>query len=192
MNKLSPEFTIADEVFVFIEPSRLDNPTDCVQKGTITESKVMFNITKTSNEIEFEKHEVCIGEHDLPYWVFARDVFKTYNEALQHGIDSLRSQSAKATKEKEETSLLVNHLTKTLNYEESMTCSHCTSGNHGGSVCCDHGNCQARPGVKGITNCIHCGGELREVDGSWYHWSQFDAEELGEPQDYVSEKPIKG
>jgi hypothetical protein len=50
---------------------------------------------------------------------------------------------------------------------------------------CDVWPCVAEPGAKGYTNCVNCGAELIEKDGKWYHWSQFDHEHLGEPQDYV-------
>jgi hypothetical protein len=51
---------------------------------------------------------------------------------------------------------------------------------------CDQFNCQAAPGERDVTNCVNCGGELREKEGAWYHWSQFDQGFLGPPQDYVS------
>ena len=42
--------------------------------------------------------------------------------------------------------------------------------------CCYNGRCEAPKGARGITNCICCGGELHELDGCWYHWSQFEAD----------------
>lgn len=53
---------------------------------------------------------------------------------------------------------------------------------------CYDGKCDAPANATGITNCIHCGGELREINGFWYHHSQFDGEKLISPenwQDYV-------
>jgi hypothetical protein len=35
---------------------------------------------------------------------------------------------------------------------------------------CTWGTCEASPGVCDITQCIHCGKELREKDGWWYAW----------------------
>ena len=57
---------------------------------------------------------------------------------------------------------------------------------------CDNFNCEAEAGARGNTNCVNCGAELIEKDGAWYHWSQFDAETLGEPQDYVQQETTTG
>jgi hypothetical protein len=54
---------------------------------------------------------------------------------------------------------------------------------------CDTGNCEAPKGSRSITNCIHCGGELIEENGIWYHWSSFNNGVLmqgAQPQDYVT------
>jgi hypothetical protein len=39
---------------------------------------------------------------------------------------------------------------------------------------CFNSECEAAPGAEGVTNCIHCGGELHQVGRFWYHWSSFD------------------
>jgi len=45
---------------------------------------------------------------------------------------------------------------------------------------CDlSGECEAKVGARGITNCIHCGKELRESNGWWYTW---DADEYPYPR----------
>jgi hypothetical protein len=58
---------------------------------------------------------------------------------------------------------------------------------------CEGGYCQAKAGETGVTSCIHCGGELHEINGLWYHWTSFDNQwnliEGAQVQDYV--KPIK-
>lgn len=48
--------------------------------------------------------------------------------------------------------------------------------------CCDMGPCEPIKGERGSSMCLHCGGELIERDGAWYHHSQFDADHLGPPQ----------
>lgn len=68
---------------------------------------------------------------------------------------------------------------------QSSGCERCDSLHDNPNPCCDMGNCEEKEGESGIANCIHCGGELHEKDGAWYHHSQFDHDELGEPQDYV-------
>lgn len=40
--------------------------------------------------------------------------------------------------------------------------------------CCRMYTCEAAYNEKGITSCIHCYCELTEVDGFWYHHTQFD------------------
>lgn len=44
------------------------------------------------------------------------------------------------------------------------TCEWCKDS----EPCCSDGKC------KGTDWCIHCGSELREVNGQMYHHSQFD------------------
>lgn len=39
---------------------------------------------------------------------------------------------------------------------------------------CYNGYCESHPGERGITSCKHCGGQLEEVNGFWYHHSQFN------------------
>ena len=46
-------------------------------------------------------------------------------------------------------------------------------------LCNISGRCQAPSGARGITNCIHCGKELRERDGQWWTW---DADTTPNPQ----------
>lgn len=65
---------------------------------------------------------------------------------------------------------------------ENGLCSVCGTSE---TPCCDYGNCQAIKGTRGVTMCIHCGGELIEIEGKWYHHSQFEHDVLGQPQDYV-------
>ena len=54
--------------------------------------------------------------------------------------------------------------------------------------CCEYGSCEVPTSDKlnesTISNCIHCGGELRRKGDRWYHYSQFEADVLGPPQDY--------
>lgn len=49
---------------------------------------------------------------------------------------------------------------------------------------CNNGHCEAPKDARGITNCVHCGKELRESDGYW--WT-YDAEKSPHPvpQDVV-------
>lgn len=70
--------------------------------------------------------------------------------------------------------------------EDYNGCKRCDSLEDNPNPCCDMGRCEAPKGTSDVTNCIHCGGELIEKDGAWYHHSQFDCDELGDPQDYVS------
>lgn len=51
-------------------------------------------------------------------------------------------------------------------------CPDCAGDN--GDACCNYNKCEAAKGETVITSCIHCYGELLEVDGKWYHHSQFD------------------
>lgn len=59
---------------------------------------------------------------------------------------------------------------------------------------CDCNNCEAAPGAKDICSCRHCGAELIECNGTWYHHSQhLDGFLSGEPQDYViHNEPMAG
>lgn len=53
--------------------------------------------------------------------------------------------------------------------------------------------CEAEPGGASITNCIHCGAELRQVGNCWYHHDQFDFKgnliSPEYPQDFLT--PVK-
>ena len=40
-------------------------------------------------------------------------------------------------------------------------------------LCDISGRCTAADGSRGITNCIHCGKELREKDGYWWTWDAY-------------------
>jgi hypothetical protein len=51
--------------------------------------------------------------------------------------------------------------------------------------CCNHGYCEALEGERNVGMCVHCGAELIERNGAWFHHSQFDQPFLGMPQDYV-------
>lgn len=68
-------------------------------------------------------------------------------------------------------------------------CLECAKENS--EPCCNrgHGLCEAWDDDRGISNCVHCGGELREVNGLWYHHSQFNNDMFlispERPQDYV-------
>lgn len=54
-----------------------------------------------------------------------------------------------------------------------MSCEHCREENE--TPCCHYtGMCAAAKTDDDISNCIHCGGEMHKVNGSWYHWTQFD------------------
>lgn len=67
-----------------------------------------------------------------------------------------------------------------------MSCLICDKSE---KPCCRLGSCEAPKNARGITSCIHCGGELIQVGGFWYHHSQFyDDGSLiqgTEPQDTV-------
>lgn len=57
-----------------------------------------------------------------------------------------------------------------------------------GEPACNYGTCAAPADARGITNCVHCGKELRERDGAWFTWdAPLDG---GVPQDYV--RSIRG
>lgn len=47
---------------------------------------------------------------------------------------------------------------------------------------CWDSTCEAREGSRGITLCIHCGAELLEINGFWYHYSQFENGLLKSPE----------
>lgn len=49
---------------------------------------------------------------------------------------------------------------------------------------CDVGICEAPRGSSGITNCIHCGKELHEIQGEWFTWDSYRYKNP-QPQDYV-------
>lgn len=57
-------------------------------------------------------------------------------------------------------------------------CKDCDKPNEHGDYmpCCymsfSDGKCTAAYGDSGISSCIHCGGEMFEEDGKWYHHSQ--------------------
>lgn len=52
-------------------------------------------------------------------------------------------------------------------------------------ACDDTGRCKAPKGVRLITNCVHCGKELHEINGVWF---TYDADKYDNPvpQDYVA------
>lgn len=78
--------------------------------------------------------------------------------------------------------------TKLTTEQKHSGCKLCDNLTDNPNPCCDMGRCEAPEGARGTTNCIHCGGELIEQDGAWYHHSQFDCDELGEPQDFAKDK----
>jgi hypothetical protein len=41
---------------------------------------------------------------------------------------------------------------------------------------CNYSPCEAPRGATTITSCIHCGAELIEVKGLWYHWTSFNSD----------------
>jgi hypothetical protein len=51
-------------------------------------------------------------------------------------------------------------------------------------VPCDVGICEALRGTSGITNCIHYGKELHEINGKWYAWDSYRYADP-QPQGYV-------
>jgi len=53
-----------------------------------------------------------------------------------------------------------------------MGCEYCKDDDQ--TPCCWNGECEAPKNAQGISMCIHCGAEMLEVNGLWYHWSQFD------------------
>jgi hypothetical protein len=57
--------------------------------------------------------------------------------------------------------------------------------------CCNNsGRCEAADGEHGITNCIHCGKELRERDGQWWTWDATDHPDP-QPQGYSTIQQIE-
>ena len=48
-------------------------------------------------------------------------------------------------------------------------------------ICEYTGICVAPAGARYITNCVHCGKELHEVNGWWYTWDA-DMHEMQTPQ----------
>lgn len=67
--------------------------------------------------------------------------------------------------------------------DENGLCRICGTGE---SPCCNAGHCEALAGEQVSAMCVHCGSELIELDGAWYHHSQFEQDFLGQPQDYLS------
>lgn len=57
-----------------------------------------------------------------------------------------------------------------------MICEDCKEDNL--TPCCKNNQCEASIGDKTITSCIHCYAELIEVNGFWYHHTQFENEKL--------------
>lgn len=51
-------------------------------------------------------------------------------------------------------------------------------------LCDDAGICEAPEHDRGLTNCVHCGKELVEVNGVWLTWDYKDYE-YPMPQGYV-------
>lgn len=55
--------------------------------------------------------------------------------------------------------------------------------------CCNYsGTCEAPKGAESITNCIHCGKELRERDGAWWTHDA-DQHQHPRPQGFVAYGP---
>lgn len=53
-----------------------------------------------------------------------------------------------------------------------MSCPDCKEED--ATPCCHFFICEAAKTDNDISLCIHCGGEMNKVNGSWYHWSQFE------------------
>ena len=51
-------------------------------------------------------------------------------------------------------------------------------------LCDMAGECEAPHDTRGLTNCIYCGKELVEKDGSWWTWDS-DLHPTQNPQGYV-------
>lgn len=54
----------------------------------------------------------------------------------------------------------------------STICEECADDDT--APCCNRFNCEAMPGARETTLCIHCYGELIEVNKFWYHHTQFN------------------
>lgn len=56
-----------------------------------------------------------------------------------------------------------------------MSCYCCEKDENGNWLhrpCCDYGICEHSEGDKDISMCIHCGAEMFEENGFWYHHTQ--------------------
>jgi hypothetical protein len=180
---------------VYLEGLLKDSKNDKAINVIVAETGIKFKKTKLKtsplNFVSIDDDEMVARTPFLNYEIWK---YPTYwrakaNSAVLNGEELGKRRGMTLEEAKE---VCNKHYMEKLNQANAELvdhgdCERCSSLEDNPTPCCDNGKCEAKEGDSGTTNCIHCGGELQEVNGMWYHHSQIEqhANDLGDPQDIV-------
>lgn len=179
---------------VYLESLMQNSSNEKLVQALVSYTGIRVNITRMKdsalNFIKVDDEEMLAKTPFFHYEVWQYPNYWRARVLYPNGTEIKKIGPRKITSKNEAISLCNDHYLSLLNKAndeliESPGCERCESLEDNPSPCCDMGHCQPMESYEGIGNCIHCGGEMHEINGAWYHHSQISENNLGEPQ-YIS------